>query len=80
MDDIPEGKFKIICSDGRAHNAEIRTPSGDLIYASRVTIEMKPGNLCTAVITVTDIPVDVRICSDNVILIKEATKATEIGS
>ena len=71
MGDIPEGKFKITCFDGKAHNAEIRTPSGDLIFASHIIIEMKPGNLCTAIITVKDIPIDVSICSDNVIIKQE---------
>ena len=66
MTDIPEGKFKITCFDGRAHSAEIRTPNGDLIFASHIIIEMKPGSLCTAIITVKDIPIDVRICSDYV--------------
>ena len=66
--EIPEGKFKITCLDGRAHNAEIRTPSGDLIYASRISILIEPGNLCTAVITVKGIPIDMNIAEENVIL------------
>ena len=75
--EIPEGKFNITCSDGIAHHAEIRTPSGDLIFASRVEIEMIPGNLCTAIITVKGIPIDMNIAESNVIISEEILKAAE---
>lgn len=68
MSEIPEGKFKITCLDGKAHHAEIRTPSGDLIYASRIEVEMIPGNLCTAIITVKGVPIDMKIAEERVII------------
>lgn len=68
MSEIPKGKFKITCLDGLAHSAEIRTPNGDLIYASHVSIEMVPGNLCTAVITVKGVPIDINIAEEKVII------------
>ncbi len=45
MSDIKEGKLKIICKDGLAQNTQIITPRGDLIYASKVVIEIKPPGL-----------------------------------
>ena len=78
MSKIPKGKFKITCLDGLAHSAEIRTPSGDLIYASHISIEMVPGNLCTAVITVKGVPVDMNIAEEKVIISEEPTLGGKI--
>jgi len=65
---IPEGRFKIVCRDGRAHSAEIITPSGDIIFASHISIEMNPGKLCTATITVNEIPIDIEVNESKVSL------------
>jgi len=71
MSKIPKGKFKITCLDGLAHSAEIRTPNGDLIYASHISIEMVPGNLCTAIITVKGVPIDLIIKEEKVVISNE---------
>lgn len=73
MSEIPKGKFKITCLDGKAHSAEIRTPSGDLIYASRISIELIPGNLCTATITIKGVSIDMNIAEENVVIFEVET-------
>ena len=66
MSDIKEGKLKIICKDGLAQNTQIITPRGDLIYASKVVIEIKPPGLCTATITIKGVDVEMYLQPEGV--------------
>jgi len=73
MNKIPEGRFKITVPNGRLRDAEIKTPSGDLINATNVIIEMgvKTGHFCIATITVKNVPIDIEIDSDRISIIEE---------
>ena len=68
---IPKGKFKIT-STGRGASTEIRTPSGDLIFASEINIKITGIGFCTAVIEVPNIPIDIEVEPDHTAIVEKS--------